>query len=84
MSLEPKNEGVHTREQLELAGSNSHGVHQHEVFDDKDLMDEAFQGETAEHEMGLWESAKSHPMACIWAFIFCFTIVSGPPCIDAL
>lgn len=50
-------------------------LHQ-EVLGDVELMNEAFQGENAEHEQGLWESAKNHPMACIWAFIFCFTIVS--------
>ncbi|KAF2123439.1 maltose permease MAL61 [Dothidotthia symphoricarpi CBS 119687] len=25
--------------------------------------------------MTLWEAVQSHPMACFWAFVFCFTIV---------
>lgn len=52
------------------------GVLHAEVLGDSELMNEAFHGENTEHEQGLWESAKNHPMACIWAFIFCFTIVS--------
>lgn len=40
------------------------------------LMHDAFDGENREHEMGVWEAAKSHPWACFWAFVMCFTIVS--------
>lgn len=76
MSTESKNEDVHVHEQIHSTDTRSHGVYQIDTLDDKDLMNEAFQGENAEHEMGLWESAKAHPMACVWAFIFCFTIVS--------
>lgn len=47
-----------------------------EVLTKPDLMNDAFDGEKREHEMGLWEAAKSHPWACFWAFIMCFTIVS--------
>ncbi|KAI5464428.1 general substrate transporter [Mariannaea sp. PMI_226] len=46
-----------------------------EVLGDSDLMNDAFEGETREHEMGVWESVKCHPWACFWAFIMCFTIV---------
>lgn len=54
--------------------------HQAEVMTDKDLMTDAQNAENREHEMGLWEAVKDHPMACFWAFIFCFTIVSlGAP-----
>lgn len=48
------------------------------VLVNSDLMNNAYAGEDAEHQMGVWEAAKSHPMACFWAFIFCFTIVSTP------
>lgn len=41
----------------------------------QDFMDYAFDGENREHEMGVWEAAKSHPWACFWAFVMCFTIV---------
>ncbi|KAI9662970.1 MAG: hypothetical protein M1821_008017 [Bathelium mastoideum] len=50
-------------------------IHNSEVLVDQDLMTSAFDGENREHEMGLWEAVKQHPMACFWAFIFCFTIV---------
>ncbi|PYI33536.1 general substrate transporter [Aspergillus indologenus CBS 114.80] len=46
-----------------------------ELKQNPDLMREAFDGENREHEMGVWEAAKTHPWACFWAFIMCFTIV---------
>lgn len=48
------------------------------VLADSDLMNDAFTGEAKEHEQGLWEAVKTHPKACFWAFIMCFTIVSFP------
>jgi SP family general alpha glucoside:H+ symporter-like MFS transporter len=63
------------RVDLEIQGMHAHQS-KHEVMADKDLMSDAFYAETREHEMGLWEVVKDHPMACFWAFIFCFTIVS--------
>ena len=50
-----------------------------EVLANADLMNDAFDGENREHEQSLWQAAKSHPKACCWAFIMCFTIVSGLP-----
>lgn len=77
--VEPKHElhdgDEHPVVEEDLKKGNKDVLH-HEVLGDSDLMNEAFHGENAEHEQGLWESAKNHPMACIWAFIFCFTIVS--------
>jgi len=46
-----------------------------ELLVNSDLMNSAYEGETREHEMGVWEAVKLHPKACFWAFIFCFTIV---------
>jgi SP family general alpha glucoside:H+ symporter-like MFS transporter len=46
-----------------------------DVLVDQDLLTSAYDGENREHEMGAWEAVKLHPMACFWAFIFCFTIV---------
>lgn len=46
------------------------------VLANQELMSDAFDGENREHEMGVWEAVKSHPWACLWAFIMCFTIVS--------
>lgn len=46
------------------------------VLGDSNLMQDAFQAENREHEMTLWEAVTDHPMACFWAFVFCFTIVS--------
>lgn len=51
------------------------GGHHAEVLDNKELMTDAQNAEAREHEMTLWEAVKDHPMACFWAFIFCFTIV---------
>jgi hypothetical protein len=47
-----------------------------EVLVNADLMNDAFDGENREHEMGTWEAVKAHPWACLWAFTMCFTIVS--------
>jgi SP family general alpha glucoside:H+ symporter-like MFS transporter len=49
-----------------------------EVLVNPDLMGDAVDGENREHEMGMWAAVKSHPWACLWAFIMCFTIVSLP------
>ncbi|KAI1840828.1 hypothetical protein JX266_012976 [Neoarthrinium moseri] len=63
----------------ELQHGDEIAVHQSEkpeaVLANKDLMNDAFDGENHEHQEGVWESAKSHPWACFWAFIMCFTIV---------
>lgn len=61
---------------LELKGLEEKNALHSDVLVDAHLMQEAFDGENREHEMGLWEAVKTHPMACLWAFIFCFTIVS--------
>jgi len=37
---------------------------------------DAYDGENREHAQGTWEAFKSHPWACFWAFLMCFTIVS--------
>ena len=52
------------------------GVIQHETLTDKELLAASYEAENREHEMGLWEAVKDRPMACFWAFVFCFTIVS--------
>jgi SP family general alpha glucoside:H+ symporter-like MFS transporter len=49
-----------------------------EVLVNQDLFGDAVDGENREHDMSMWAAAKSHPKACIWAFIMCFTIVSLP------
>jgi SP family general alpha glucoside:H+ symporter-like MFS transporter len=58
---------------IEIQHNEVHGA---EVLANRDLMNDAFDGETQEHEEGVWASAKAHPWACFWAFIMCFTIVS--------
>jgi hypothetical protein len=55
---------------------NEQGVAHHETLDDKDLLQASYEAETRENEMGVLEAVKDHPMACFWAFVFCFTIVS--------
>ena len=76
-SLEPKNE--FRKGKVEVRGIEEK-VLDAEVLADPELLTSAFYGENAEHEMGLWESAKCHPVACFWAFIMCFTIVSCHIC----
>lgn len=51
-------------------------VHSSDLLKNQELMTDAFDGENHEHEQGVWAAAKSHPWACLWAFIMCFTIVS--------
>lgn len=65
------------REKGDIESLKAHNLEHAEVLVDKDLMNDAFEGENREHEMGMWEAAKQHPMACFWAFTFCFTIVSS-------
>ncbi|KAK8074095.1 hypothetical protein PG994_004994 [Apiospora phragmitis] len=66
----------HTEETKEGLHSDHHVDILHaEVLDSSDLMNDAFDGENHEHSQGLWQSVKSHPKACAWAFIMCFTIV---------
>lgn len=73
-SVEPKKDASQfDKVDTEIQEKN---VHPNEVLSDKDLMTDAFEAEKREHEMGLWEAVKDHPMACFWAFVFCFTIVS--------
>lgn len=54
-------------------GSTGHG----DVLANPDVMHDAFDGEAREHDMTLWDAVQTYPMACFWAFIMCFTIVSG-------
>jgi len=54
---------------------NEQGVAHQETLDDKDLLQASYEAETRENEMGVLEAVKDHPMACFWAFVFCFTIV---------
>lgn len=77
-TAEPKQEPHH--KEVEDFGSNGEkdvGFHKTDDFVDPNILNDAYQGENREHEMGSWEAAKKHPMACLWAFIFCFTIVSS-------
>lgn len=76
-TVEPKQEVHHGHDHVEVQGLDEKNVHGSEVLVDKNLMNDAFQGENREHEMGMWEAVKLYPMACLWAFIFCFTIVSA-------
>jgi SP family general alpha glucoside:H+ symporter-like MFS transporter len=70
----PKNEVTHV-DNVDHAMQEKDFGHP-EVLSEKDIMDNAFEAEKREHDMGLWEAVKDHPVACFWAFIFCFTIVS--------
>ena len=63
------------------ANEKSYAVHHvdsqpTDVLHSTELMEDAFEGENREHAEGMWASVKKHPMACLWAFTMCFTIVS--------
>ena len=75
-TVEPKQELHQDDSHVEVEDLKEKSIRHSEVLVNADLMTEAYRGENDEHEMSLWESVKSHPMACMWAFIFCFTIVS--------
>lgn len=68
--------GVIESKEDELRQGAQVDIHHSEVLANRDLMSDAFDGENREHEMGVWAAAKSHPWACLWAFVMCFTIVS--------
>ena len=73
---EPKRSTSVTKGQLE-----EKNLHHSEVLVNADLMNEAFAAENREHEETILHAIKAHPMACFWAFLMCFTIVSPPvPC----
>ena len=75
-SIDEKHE-AHDAAQIDVKDLEERNVHlQSEVLVNPELMHDAFDGENREHEMGMWAAVKSHPMACFWAFIFSFTIVS--------
>jgi len=75
-TVEPKQEPYQDVSHVEVEVLKEKNIYHSEVLVDAYLLTDAFRGENREHEMSLWESVKSHPMACMWAFIFCFTIVS--------
>ncbi|RHZ53853.1 hypothetical protein CDV55_101968 [Aspergillus turcosus] len=60
-----------TESKGELEGDVKHD----EILVNPDLMNEAVDGENREHKMGMLAAVRSHPWACFWAFIMCFTIV---------
>lgn len=62
-------------EHAALEGKENNIQHS-ELLVDNDLMNHAFAAENAEHEITAWQAVKTHPMACFWAFLMCFTIVS--------
>lgn len=75
-NTEPKNE-LHQEDQVDVDVLREKNVRHSEVLVNPTLMIDAFHGENREHEMTLWEAIKNYPMACFWAFIMCFTIVSS-------
>lgn len=79
MSAEPE-KTPHHGATADAEDLRQHNIGKSEVLVDKQLMNNAFEGENREHEEGVWESAKAHPMACFWAFVFCFTIVRSRSC----
>lgn len=75
--------GTQNTPDFESVRGEKHDVLHSEKVTASDLMGDAFDGENREHEMGVWEAAKSHPWACLWAFVMCFTIVCFSPSLQA-
>lgn len=77
-TVEPKHNAAEVEEvgKVDNYAPQQRNIDQSEILVNADLMKDAFDAENREHEMGVWEAVKTHPMACFWAFIFCFTIVS--------
>lgn len=78
--IEPK-DAAHVDEKQD--GAQHIDAANSKVLADSDLMNDAFDGENEEHKQGLWDAVKTHPKACFWAFIMCFTIVSLIPGVRA-
>jgi SP family general alpha glucoside:H+ symporter-like MFS transporter len=69
--------GIQHIDSNEDAQVNEKGQYGHnDVLRDEDLLNEAYRAENAEHQMGLWEAFKTHKLACMYAFLMAFTIVS--------
>jgi len=75
-SIDQKTEG-HNAAHIDIEEKH---VQNSEILVNSELMNDAFGGENREHDMGMWEAAKTYPMACFWAFIMSFTIVSFVNC----
>lgn len=71
----PKNEKLETVE-IPKEGIGHVDAHHSQVLADRNLMNDAFDGENLEHSMSMWAAVKTHPWACLWAFTMSFTIVS--------
>lgn len=78
--LDSKHAEKHEAAHVDLV--DSHEKHEKGVIGNdhllvnQDALASAYDAENREHSMGVWEAVKLHPMACFWAFLFCFTIVS--------
>lgn len=68
--IEPKRQDVDVQALKEKDTLHS------EVLVDKNLMSNAFEGENAEHKETVWQAAKTHKMACLWAFVSYLTLIS--------
>ncbi|KAI3394008.1 hypothetical protein diail_3325 [Diaporthe ilicicola] len=72
--IEPTKES-HQAEHVDIGDLKEKNIRNSDVLVNPDLMNDAFEGEAREHELGTWDAAKMYPWACFWAFIMCFTIV---------
>ena len=79
--MSEKNIESHDEKDVVVRRGSRISVDASEVLANNALLNDAYDGENREHAMGLWAAAKSHPKACFWAFIMCFTIVSISPLI---
>jgi SP family general alpha glucoside:H+ symporter-like MFS transporter len=75
VKIEPNPEGANGDEINEKARAQQDAP-DHNALIDKEILGEASRGEELAHNLITWDAAKTHPVACFWAFFICFTIVS--------
>ena len=68
-------------EEIEVQTRDEKHLDEPQIVMDKEMFTDAIQGENREHAMTMWEAVNTYPMACIWAFVMAFTIVSEDPAI---
>lgn len=58
--------------------TTGHAEHGNDIVKERDLRADAIEAENVEHNMTVTQAVKAYPMACFWAFVMSFCIVSRP------
>jgi hypothetical protein len=78
MSAEIENKPYTTQQEIERAPNSEKNQVEHvgDVKTDANFRADAIEAENAEFAMTVPQAVKAYPMACFWAFVMSFTIVS--------